>query len=519
MSSREVLKNIIKFGKREYNEKKPLNMKVLRVKSKSILKRGMLPNLNVKQIQGTHFVVVADYGEYLRIYSFNRDGMLYGGDNIEKTQKFTKELLKRTTLEYHLPKEKPKLTIAHITRHYRTEFEKTLRRLNSLFGFNLRIPYTILSHKDLHLRMGRTIGCAIDRKNNALIITPEVYKKDLFEIIVLREIMYLYLRDLIVPFQDIEGEIVYWYDLAILFTNFYLKNEKNEYLRNLMEKTTISFLNFADGNKFYFSDKVVKILQKNTKVYSTKEANILLINVFECLKRLKKYQIKLRYKEFANLFFELCELFLEGHEINFFKPAAKSIYYYFHCKHFQKTLEMDKDSEKALFLCIMFSFLSNHPLIYKSLDLGTETLITLKNIVQKFLKNPVITKDVIGRKKLIEDAFIEYILNNIIEINHNYETKGKSFEMTIDLTNNSEFVFQNIEYEISWKPKNRISLIKTEEKAKSRDLHERLSKKYYFLIETYGNISLFCNISFSNPFEPQKRMKKSITLLKIKLRN
>ena len=105
MSSRDVLKNIIKFGKREYREKKPLSLKILRVKSSSVFKRGMLPNLNIKQIKGAQFIIVADYNEYLRIYSFNRNGTLLGGENFKKTQKFTKKLSKATVLEHHLPRE------------------------------------------------------------------------------------------------------------------------------------------------------------------------------------------------------------------------------------------------------------------------------------------------------------------------------------------------------------------------------------------------------------------------------
>ena len=68
MSHREVLKNVVKFGKREFAEKKPLTLKDLRIKSKSILKRGMLPSLNVKQIGMVHFLIVADYNDYFRIY-------------------------------------------------------------------------------------------------------------------------------------------------------------------------------------------------------------------------------------------------------------------------------------------------------------------------------------------------------------------------------------------------------------------------------------------------------------------
>jgi len=52
MSQRKVPKNIIQFGKREFKEKKPLSVEILRVKSKTILTRGVLPSLSIKQIKG-----------------------------------------------------------------------------------------------------------------------------------------------------------------------------------------------------------------------------------------------------------------------------------------------------------------------------------------------------------------------------------------------------------------------------------------------------------------------------------
>ena len=52
MSQRKVLKDIIQFGKREFKEKEPLSVEILRVKSKTILTRGVLPSLSIKQIKG-----------------------------------------------------------------------------------------------------------------------------------------------------------------------------------------------------------------------------------------------------------------------------------------------------------------------------------------------------------------------------------------------------------------------------------------------------------------------------------
>ncbi len=40
ISNRKVLKEIVKFGKKEYREKKPSNVEVLRIKDETIFTKG-----------------------------------------------------------------------------------------------------------------------------------------------------------------------------------------------------------------------------------------------------------------------------------------------------------------------------------------------------------------------------------------------------------------------------------------------------------------------------------------------
>jgi len=510
MSHREVLKNIVKFGRREYKEKRPLTLKILRVKSKSVLTRGMLPSLNIRQIQGTHFIILADYKEYLRIYSFSRNGQLLGGENIEKKPKLLKELSKNTKLEYHLPKEKPPFTMDDISRHYRDEFEKSLNRMNQLFGFNLKNPYVIIAHKDLTLKMGRMFGCARTKSQEKLVLSPEVYKKDLLHTIIIREIMFLYLRELIVLFQDIKSEIVYWYDLAILFSNFYLRNEKNEFFKKLMEKTTISFLNFQDGSKFYFSDKIIEVLKDNTKKYSTKEANGLLANIFNCLKVLKEYKIHLGYREFANLFYDLSELFIETKDNLYFNQTTESDYYLFHYNHFHKTSEMDKGSKKTTFLSFIFSLLSD-----KYSENGDFN--SLLKEIDILTQDPSIQEEIVNFQALLEDAIIEYIFNKIIQIDFSYEIENDRIDFCVKIINKSQYVFKDFKFNLTWAPKNRLKMLDIEKIKKARDLHEELSTKYYFSINTIGKFSVFYSISCAHPLSPQKRIEKDLKLKTIDL--
>lgn len=106
MSYRNTLKNIVKFAKREYAEKKPLSLQVSRVKSKTIISRGLLPSLNLKQIKGTFYVITLEYNDYFRIYSFDKKGKLIGGENLNKENKLIKEISKATTIQYSLPRKR-----------------------------------------------------------------------------------------------------------------------------------------------------------------------------------------------------------------------------------------------------------------------------------------------------------------------------------------------------------------------------------------------------------------------------
>ena len=169
MSNREVLKSIIKFGKREFNQKKPLSLKVLRVKSKSILKRGMLPNLNIKQIQGIYFIVVLDYKASIRIYFFNNAGQMLKGENFEKSPRLMKKIEKETRLEYKLPKESHIPTKDDISRIYSIEFDKILQKMNKLFGLQQKMPL-IIAKRDMKIQNTRSFGSKMDKSKNLLSI-------------------------------------------------------------------------------------------------------------------------------------------------------------------------------------------------------------------------------------------------------------------------------------------------------------------------------------------------------------
>ena len=103
LSERTALKEVVKFAKKEFREKKPLAGSVLRIKDeKKISIGGPLPQRGVIKHQNRFYVVLLDYGENYRVYNFTKVGILLNGENIEKNSDKIKSLEKSTKIEYKL---------------------------------------------------------------------------------------------------------------------------------------------------------------------------------------------------------------------------------------------------------------------------------------------------------------------------------------------------------------------------------------------------------------------------------
>jgi hypothetical protein len=102
-SQRKVSKELIRFGRREYREKRPITVKILQVKDITTFKKGILPSLIIKQRQAIQYFIIAEYVENVRVYLFNSSGMLIGAENIEKKSAVLEKLIKTTKIVYHIP--------------------------------------------------------------------------------------------------------------------------------------------------------------------------------------------------------------------------------------------------------------------------------------------------------------------------------------------------------------------------------------------------------------------------------
>ncbi len=100
---RKVPKELIHFGKREYREKKPIQVRILRIKDTPLFKRGVLPSLMVKQNPSIPYAILAEYIDMYRVYLFDSKGILLGAENAEKQSLVLEKLVKSSKLIYHIP--------------------------------------------------------------------------------------------------------------------------------------------------------------------------------------------------------------------------------------------------------------------------------------------------------------------------------------------------------------------------------------------------------------------------------
>lgn len=99
------MKSLRKFAIRELKEKRANRVCVRRIKMKSTLKRGWLPDLTVREVRGIHYLVCVFSGDALRVYYMGKGGESLGASEFiggEKDKKW-KNISERTRNVFCLP--------------------------------------------------------------------------------------------------------------------------------------------------------------------------------------------------------------------------------------------------------------------------------------------------------------------------------------------------------------------------------------------------------------------------------
>ncbi|MEA1904329.1 MAG: hypothetical protein U9M97_00380 [Candidatus Hadarchaeota archaeon] len=104
MEPRLVLKTLRKFAKRELKEKKARHVYVRQVKMKSLMRRGRLPDLRIRILKGTHYLVCVFYDDSMRVYYIDWRGVSLGANEFEgdEKRKMWNDISRKTKTVFHL---------------------------------------------------------------------------------------------------------------------------------------------------------------------------------------------------------------------------------------------------------------------------------------------------------------------------------------------------------------------------------------------------------------------------------
>ncbi len=107
INPKKTVKQLIFFAKREFREKKPLGVMVLRMKNERIISEGgPLKIFSMSQASPIYYLVVVNYEHHFRPYYYSKEGVALGAQNPELDESTIHKLHKLTVVEYKFPKQK-----------------------------------------------------------------------------------------------------------------------------------------------------------------------------------------------------------------------------------------------------------------------------------------------------------------------------------------------------------------------------------------------------------------------------
>ncbi|MFW9827363.1 MAG: hypothetical protein ACFFEY_07230 [Candidatus Thorarchaeota archaeon] len=513
MEVRDALKKVVHFAEWEYKEKRPKSVKVLRVKSKSVFTVGVLPELQMRTIGPVIYIVISDHGDTLMIYFFNRNGERIGGQNYEPTTKFRKKLDKSTTLKYQLPKKERKEMVDD-TLLAQKEFTKIHHNISKILGIYHKYHYTILVKKELQVKHSRMLGCK--RVRRELHIPVELINKSYSEVLATIEWFYSYLTSSI-NFSEKKNNKNILYDLAILFSFAFNLNFKDKIGALKLNSFDITI----QGNKYGLIKNLEQSLSSLSQEKSQKRLLFLLKNLCTILQFLNRYRISLSLLEIVQVYLLLCEIFnVSSDAYAFFtKEKYNRCLNYFYFQLFSRTHDASKElgMERLEFKSFLLSYLFGlYILTPAESNKSPYTLAEVIENVGRLIKDPNVYEGILKLTEVISDKISEYILR-YLKFNTIFNLEDEVLELSLEIENLSNYVLQNFEYELLWKPKNRVQLVSKEREQKGSDLHENLETNYLLTINSKGSIVLYCRISFTNPLFQDEILEKKVLLQKLKL--
>jgi len=468
---------------------------VYRLKSKSILTRGFLPTFQLKQTSPIAFLIVADYGEHLRVYQFSRQAVLISADNVEPTAKLIKQLQKTTTLTFQLPKKEPITHPKDLSALLQELFRRHLSRINQLLGTKVSFPYNITINPNQKINLTtRTFGCTI--KGNRFKVPSDILVMNLEDIIPVRAIFYQYLNRIILTNDKKLKPILN--DLALIFTYIY-NNLTNEML--LLESLNPKFTYLINNKRENFTNLAIEVFKlkkeankPNTYTLSRGLIQNLFRNIHTILSVLPKYRITLNPHNLYGLYREL---------LSEIKAVINT----------QKLGSFGNKNEiRKIFVKTFKS--SDLELIFNIPDVTTKSFETIMIDYQKSIPKIKSSNQIGELSLLVSDYALEPLFDKLISIKSfdKFDKNHKVWYLKLIICNIFNYSIHNTSFTLSWHPKSRIIPQTVPKDNFLENFDSDIELTAVFDIVNWGQCTLTITISFLNPLFPQNNIsiKKEI---------
>lgn len=197
----EVKHKLRQFAETEYRAKRPLELRLLQLKPQIVFKKGtVLPNLLIKALQQTAYVIYLDYGAEIRFYFYTADGISMGASNFPKTEKLLNEMHGKANTLIHFPKKDPNAEIDTDSIQFQQHFKKMVSRIGQKYAISFKnLPTFAVKNKIQESKQDRS---GIHVKDQIMHIAREYIAKEIRDQIILREIFIL-----LTPHNTLNAEI------------------------------------------------------------------------------------------------------------------------------------------------------------------------------------------------------------------------------------------------------------------------------------------------------------------------
>ncbi len=511
----EIKKQLRNFAKKEYFEKKPLEIRVLQLKPGVVFKKGcMLPNLLIKKLAGTAYVIYLDYGAQLKFYYFAKNGMSMGGSNFDKNDKLLKEMHGKAKTLLKLPKTIKVIGLDEENKKIRQRWEKLTNKYSQKLGIKIKNLPAISIKKNIP---ENSIRIGIQQDKDILHFDLDYFNTELQDTILLRELFPILTNtpannETVLMISTIWALILYdSKKYTQILNKISVKRGINKKAIGWIQDILLPYVKNNRENKDNFAQFLLKasIMINQSDVFTVN-------NFFDMfLLWLMKFGVD-RHTQFNNtdegsrqkswLFFEMLELFYTQSDL---------------CHNYG--INPRKDSDLLLIhLCSRF-LLGKESKVSREFMIGInpnnlqmESALENLNLSEftDLIPEPMFSKN----KEFLEDVLFYLLISkgiivdseDLIELQPNTE---KIIEISIQ--NRTDWILMDVEFQADLKPPNKLILQKIDPPKLLEFAGDLNLVTCIKSTDKTGKCRLTLKMSFEDPLNPNKIKNSVIKIIDI----